>query len=159
MTTAWVPLATTTLSSSATSVTFGSIPQGYRDLAIVINGVNSASQDLKFIFNGDTGANYSRVFMYGQSSGYGSASENGQNAGLWASVQAVGNTVIANIMDYSSTNVHKSAIVRSDNAGDRVRAYFGRWASTSAITSIQLDPNSSSWQSGTVLSLYGSNRL
>lgn len=159
MTTAWVPLATTTLSSSATSVTFGSIPQGYRDLAIVINGVNSGSQDLKFIFNGDTGANYSRVFMAGQSGQYFSFSENGQNAGFWSSVQTVDNTVIANIMDYSSTNIHKSAIVRNNNAGNRVRAYFGRWASTSAITSIQLDPTSSSWQSGTMLSLYGSNRL
>ena len=159
MTTAWVPLATTTLGASASSVTFSSIPADYRDLVLVINGANSGSQDLKFIFNSDTGASYSRVAMYGQSSGIGSFSENGQNAGLWASVQTVPNTVIANIMDYSATDKHKTALVRSNNAGDRVRAYAGRWASTSAITSIQLDPTGTSWQAGTTISLYGSNKL
>jgi len=155
-TSTYVALATTTLASASSSVTFSSIPtSGYRDLVLVINGTNSGSQDLKFIFNGDTGSNYSRVAMYGQSSGIGSFSDNGQNAGLWASVQTVLNTVIANIMDYSATDKHKTVLVRSDNAGDRVRAYAGRWASTSAITSIQLDPTGTSWQAGTTISLYG----
>ena len=156
---AWVPLATTTLSGSASSVTFGSIPSGYKDLCIVINGTIDSSQDLKFIFNSDTGSNYSRVAMYGQSSGYGSFADASQTAGNWASVQTVRNTVIANIMDYSATDKHKTVLVRSDNAGDRTRAYAGRWASTSAVTSIQLDPTSANWNSGTTISLWGRNAL
>lgn len=74
MTTAWVPLATTTLGSATASVTFGSIPSGYRDLVLVMESAISSNGQMSFRFNGDTGSNYSIVHMSGISSGALSAS-------------------------------------------------------------------------------------
>ena len=73
--TMYTALATTTLGSSASSVTFGSIPQGYRDLMLVISGtVTSSNITLAIRFNGDTGSNYFSVNMRGNGSAASSTS-------------------------------------------------------------------------------------
>jgi len=65
MTDTYRPLATITLGSTASSITFSSIPATYRDLIIVGNplGAEAAAR-----FNGDSGSNYNGVQMWGNGS-------------------------------------------------------------------------------------------
>ena len=58
------PIATNTLGSAASSVTFSSIPSTYTDLIVVMNYANSTGlADVFFRFNGDTGSNYSDTIL------------------------------------------------------------------------------------------------
>jgi len=51
----YTPIATQTLSSAVTSVTFSSIPQTYTDLILVMNVTNSSATVYKALqFNTDT---------------------------------------------------------------------------------------------------------
>ena len=96
--------------------------------------------------------------MYAQSSGFASASASGETGGLFAAPQTVRSTVVAQIMDYSATDKHKTVLTRSDNAGDRVRAYAGRYASTSAITTVSIGiTGGATYSIGSTISIYGGN--
>lgn len=156
MTTAWVPLATTTLSSSASSVTFGSISGSYRDLVLVIQGGSNFSGDISFEVypNGDT-ANGSMVSMQGD----GSSASSFSTSRIFFTMNNANGMNILQFMDYSATDKHKTILIR-DTTTATTRATAGRWASTSAITSIELeDATGQTFDAGTTFSLYGSNRL
>ena len=152
----YTPLATVTLGSTASSVTFSSIPATYRDLIVVWDGTISSpsSTTISFRFNGDTGANYSSVYMFG--SGASTASGTNLPNGM-AFQQGAGGVInaIATVMDYSATDKHKTWLSRSNSTADLVMAWAGRWANTAAITSVALIPSSSTFASGNTFSLYG----
>jgi len=163
MANAMVALANITLASSASTVTFSSIPATYRDLRLVINytlSANPTARDSFIAFNGDTGANYSYVYMYGSGSSTGSSSVGSDNNIQWP-LDASGSritTIQMNIMDYSATDKHKTVIMRADDAGYMTLAEAGRWASTSAITSMMItsgDSGSRPFIAGSTFSLYG----
>ena len=142
------------LSSSASSVTFSNIPQGYGDLVVVaqrksISGANSE----KFYLNNDTNNNsYLRVQMYGTGSSTGSTS--GTNSST-ASVNTTWSVVSYSLMDYSQTDKHKTFLIRDDNTGNIVMAGAHRWASTASVSSIEVLIESNSYASGSIFSLYG----
>ena len=154
MTAMYKALATTTLSSSASSVTFGSIPQGYRDLILVVDGTTSlvTNQDLQF--NGDTGANYSYVI----GSGTGSSTNSSTTTTTYIRAGRIDTTQsnqIIQIMDYSATDKHTTTLSRAN--ADEVRMIAGRWADTSAVTSLTITaaPSGRTYDVGTTFSLYG----
>jgi hypothetical protein len=167
----YVPLATVTLGSSASSVTFSSIPATYRDLVIVANGRTSYTSDsddsISLRFNADTGSNYSQVFALGYSAGTFSTAYTGNRMGVFAfAASASGNTnfgvATANIMDYSATDKHKTVLGRGNNPPDSsVTMSAARWADTAAITSILLTPDrflqgaSSAFVAGCTFNLFG----
>jgi hypothetical protein len=63
------PIASQTLGSAVSSVTFSSIPQNYTDLILVVNyGISANNFGARIRFNGDTGSNYSDSFIYGTGS-------------------------------------------------------------------------------------------
>lgn len=156
MTAAWVPLATTTLSSSATSVTFSSIPQGYRDLIVVINGKGSIDENPTYTINGST-ANFNWVRM----SGNGSTTVSDSNTNNTIGRMGTGETsIIAQFFDYSATDKHKTFLIRNDYTAGDLRGIAARWASTAAINSLSFGIRlSGSYLTGTTFSLYGSNKL
>ena len=158
MTTAWVPLATTTLSGGETSVTFSSIPATYRDLVLVINGSGSAGGSMPVQFNGDsTASNYYNVYGYGYSSGTDYGAPNNNNFLSWDTGECM---AIMQIMDYSATDKHKSVLCRMHRGSySSVWMLAGRWANTNAITSVSFAPSSGTLNSGLTASLYGSNKL
>jgi len=149
----YIPLATTTLASSASSVTFSSIDQSYGDLVLVINGQFSTSVNasLEFQPNGSS-TDGTMVFM----SGDGSSTFSSTATRLFVSWGGNVSTSIVNIMDYSATNKHKTFLIRDNDTSYRVRAVAGRWANTSAITSLVIgDAGSVSLGAGSTFSLYG----
>ena len=126
---AWVPLATTTLSSSASSVTFGSIPSGYRDLVLVVDCIAaSAGDSLRPRINGDTGSNYYQVFMYGN----GSSATSGSNTSSYIDLQGIHFSTssrklfIFNFNVYSATDKHKPILIRSNKPDNSTHAAASR---------------------------------
>jgi len=150
----YTALATTTLASSTTSVTFSNI-SGYRDLILVFNGATTLSVvGLILQFNNDTASNYSIVVAQGDGSSASSGTGSGTSMEVGVLTTGRGN-VIAQIQDASATDKHKTVLSRGDQAGDRTRMTAGRWASTSAITSIKVATNINQMASTSTISLYG----
>jgi hypothetical protein len=155
----YTPLATTRLTSTATSVTFSSIPATYRDLVLVVLGQASISNaEPRFRFNGDTSSSYSFVAMRGNGS---SASSNSGSA-TFGYFDPLNNYVGSSqtlstlqIMDYSTTNKHKIALLRFGRASGGTGASATGWPVTSAITSISCFTNGDPFAIGSTFSLYG----
>jgi hypothetical protein len=156
MATALTALGTTTLSSTATSVTL-TFPSGYRDLQLIINGTTTSSTVDAIIlqFNGDMGSNYSVVYATGDGTNATSSTQATTylSAGVMGTSQSV---TIIDIMDYSQTDKHKSVIARGNTPGWGTRMIAGRWASTAAITSIVIKTEAGlTFSIGDSFSLYG----
>jgi hypothetical protein len=65
--------------------------------------------------------------------------------------------VIIQIMDYSATDKHKTALARANNTNNGTNANAGRWANNAAISTVRLgfQKGSQSLASGSRVSLYG----
>jgi hypothetical protein len=156
----YTALATVTLGASASSVTFSSIPATYRDLILITSATISAAATSSggFIrFNGDTGSNYTRVMMFAEGSII-SNSATQTNLDMWAESETSPAIVRFDIMDYSATDKHKTALSRADRGGVRTVASANRWANTAAITSITIsspDSGSKTYIAGSTFNLYG----
>jgi hypothetical protein len=105
----YTALANITLGSSASSVTFSSIPATYRDLIIVCDTFASGQSSIDGRLNGDTGNSYSTVRMFGTGSSAGSDTYEGiTNRYAVGITNTTRTTQIIQIMDYSATNKHKT---------------------------------------------------
>ena len=155
----YTPIATTTLGSAQSSVTFNSF-SGYTDLIVVFNGGNTASgQSIYLQFNGDTGTNYSTTDLWGN----GSSATSGRNTGL-GFMRVVGRGIgvdttlttnaLIHIMNYANTNTFKTVINRSNETGG-TSAGVGLWRSTSAITSMVFTAEGTTILAGSTFTLYG----
>jgi hypothetical protein len=162
MASTYEPIATNTLGSAASSITFSSISSAYTDLRVVLTGT-TASQAFPFLrFNTDTGNNYSGTYLDGSGSAASSLRDTNISGIYIAGANGdFRNTQVAtaqiDIFSYAgSTN--KTAL--SAFSGDRNGAGFvvrtvGLWRSTSAITSVVLSGNGVNWSIGTTATLYG----
>lgn len=153
----YTPLANITLGSNASSVTFSSISQAYRDLVLVINGKVTGAQSNTYLFcNSDTTqSNYSWVRMLGSGSGSVSSST-ASNAGV-ADFDSAGSGAVAvvQIMDYSATDKYTTRLSRHDDQASVAIAYVSRWNNTAAVTSLTIQHNGSNLAAGMSLALYG----
>lgn len=151
----YVALATTTLSSSTSTITFSSIPATFKDLVLVISGTMTANSFIGAQLNNDTGNNYSGVRMYGDGSTAFSSTLT-SNYAWFNDMFTTPSIVTAQFMDYAATDKHKTVLVRQGSSSFVAGAVASRWANTSAITTIRLvaEPGRS-YASGTTISLYG----
>ncbi len=147
------PIATTTLSTSASDVTFSSIPGTYTDLVLVLNGTSTAIAGLGFEFNGDTGNNYSATLLYGTGSAAISSNNTNTYPGYSGRINTNQSVSISHIMNYSNTTTYKTAITRANSNGDIIMANVCLWRNTSAITSIKYI--GATFNAGCVFTLYG----
>ena len=147
----YIPLATATLASASSSITFGSIPQTYRDLIISTKSPGSLVEG-GLRFNGDAGSNYFRVYMLSASGG---APVSGTDT--HTSFKFNGSTEdqnILQIMDYSATDKPKITFNRFGSTSLVLTGAI-RWANNSPINSIVYLPLSGTLPAGTIISLYG----
>ena len=154
----YTPIASITLGSSASSVTFSSIPQDYRDLVLVINATANGAADIDVFLNGNTnrtGGDYQRVVASGNGSGTFSPSGANSRITYYASVSTTPSNQIVQFLDYSATDKHKTYLARCNRAGSGTDMTALRFASTSAITSIELDPDAQTFSTGSTFSLFG----
>lgn len=154
----YTPLATITLSGSATLVTFGSIPNSYRDLILTYRWTGTSGGDYIYAhFNNDTTtANYSRV----QGAEFNGAVSNfgaGNQAGIYLNVLpgSGGGMGILQIQDYSSTDRDTTVLGRNQVSNGTVMV-AARWDSTAAVSEIDLVVSGGgSISAGSIFSLYG----
>jgi hypothetical protein len=162
-------IASTTVETPQSSITFSSIPQGYTDL-IILSSLRtdraSAVRDITRIqFNGDTSTNYSNKELYGTGSAASSASETGQTGarcGYPTATSATLNTFsndVIYIPNYTSSNAKSfsadSTPETNATAQDTV-LIAGLWSGTSAINSIKLYPQiGTAFIANTTATLYG----
>jgi len=152
----YTPLATTTLSSAAASVTFSSINGSYTDLVLIVNGTVNTGSYFTLRFNSDSGNNYSNTEIYQSGNTPGSA-RNTNNPYMYnGSVGTTQTTVINHIQNYSNSTTNKTVLTRSNVGGSEVKVSIGLWRSTSAITSVTCGTGgSNTYQSGSTFTLYG----
>jgi hypothetical protein len=158
-----VAIATTTLGSAASTITFSSISSAYTDLRLVL--VNKMSGNggngIRVRYNSDSATNYS----YTEIAGYGSViSTRGTNetAALVNLLGAGSTTIPINInMDIFSYAGSTYKTMLASTAGDldgsgSVELGVTLWRSTSAITSIVLSSvDAFNFAIGTTATLYG----
>jgi len=157
----YVPIATQTLGSSASTVTFSSIPSTYTDLVLIMQSATTPSaDDIGMRFNNDSGTNYSSTAVSGNgSSAYSDRSSNALSIQLdYRSYDSttLSRMSVINIQNYANTSTYKTAILRNSNANVGVEATVGLWRSTSAITRVDLyGIGGNSFASGSTFTLYG----
>lgn len=161
MTTTYDKIATTTLTSTQSTITFSSITSAYTDLVIVLTVKSSALGDIYLRLNSDTGTNYSYQYL----SGTGSISEAGRavNGDYGLLLDAYGlpdnnnnHIAIANINNYSNTTTFKTCLSRSNNAANGTDAVVSLWRSTSAVNALTFRFNGAqTFSAGSIITIYG----
>jgi hypothetical protein len=160
------PIFTQTLGSSASSITFSSIPATFTDLRFVITGhaTGTNGEIMRIQFNSDTGSNYSATELRATGSSV-SSNRFSNTTSMRIAFMAddfLGATIIStasvDIFSYTgSTN--KTALGTGSvdaNGSGYVTRSVGLWRNTSAITSITILPASGDvWTAGTTATLYG----
>ena len=151
----YTPIASVTLSATASEVVFSGLPQTFRDLIVVYSGSNTTGlAGLRVRFNGDSSSIYSTVNMNGESSGATSSAQTETSANIGVSSTGQSSTIIQ-IMDYA-TDKHKTILGRGNTlATSFVRATAGRWANTSAVTSVTLSTFAYDFNSGSTFTIFG----
>ena len=156
----YVALDTQTLTSTAATVIFSSIPQGYTDLVLISRPlVTSSAYDLVVRFNGDTASNYSNTILSGTGSSAISAKLSNQTImylDYYGVIDTTQTNRIINIMNYSNSTTYKTVLSRANNAGSGTDAIVGLWRNTAAITSLVLIAQTGgTFAAGSTFSLYG----
>jgi len=155
-------IETVELASSASSITFSSIPQDYDDLVITISGRTLKPTTTDYIditFNG-VNTNLSGVALWGNGSTTQSFSEtiySGEMPGADQTANTFGNAQ-AYISNYSSSANKSFSVdaVSENNASSGILSIMGKlWSDTSAITSITVGSRFNDMVSGSTFSLYG----
>jgi hypothetical protein len=153
------PIATNTLGSGASSVTFSSISASYTDLVLIVNISGSTDINVQMQFNGDTGSNYSTTVLGGSGSAAVSDRYSNQSyiqINYQAFLTAAFNTnSIINIQNYSNATTYKTSLSRFNNASNGVDAVVGLWRNTAAITSVLLKTHTGTFATGSTFTLYG----
>ena len=157
------PIATTTLGSAQSSVSFTSITGSYTDLIVVANIAQAAGNNsLRYRFNSDTGSNYSYTIISGDGTSASSGRDSNLTSGLAANT--AGSTslellVIFQILNYSNATTYKTTLGRGNRASSATDATVGLWRSTNAITSVEVAMGSTfpsnNFASGSTFTLYG----
>jgi hypothetical protein len=161
-TTTEIPIATQTLSSAQSTVTFSSIPATYTDLVLIMNLKGSTTGLYPCLqFNSDTAANYSQTGIYGTGSAAGSQHTSNSSVAYITSGCVMSNTEfnfnsIVNLQNYSNSTTNKTILSRSNNAASEVNNNVILWRSNSAITRIDiLCYLTGSFAIGSTFTLYG----
>ena len=167
MATTYKAIATVTVSGGgAASIDFTSIPSTYTDLVVLISGRsfrNDSPQDVISIGINGSYTNVSGVRLGGNGStpfaGGGAIDYLGVAVGDTATASTFGNSFIY-FPNYANTSYNKniSASGVGENNATEVTTQLaaGLWSSTSAITQINLKPQSgSNWKQYSTATLYG----
>jgi hypothetical protein len=167
------PIATSTLGSSTTTVTFSSIPSTYTDLVLVLSMQSTSADDIDtrywLRFNSDSGSNYSMTTVEGDTvnptSGRNVSRTQFDNlTNLSSSPEFTLATF--NIMNYSNTTTYKTLLNRAGQQSNNVGtsggtrslygALVGLWRDTSAINRIDIIcAVNGQFATGSMFTIYG----
>jgi len=156
------PIATTTLGSAASSISFTSISTAYTDLRLVLFNIPSTSfVGTRLSLNGSpSGASHSFTQLYGNGTNALSQRTTSTDAFYVTDPYPNHTGVYMVTMDIFSYRGNTNKIMLSTAASDGngsgyIESTVGRWNSTAAITSLYLTTTSGNFNTGTTATLYG----
>lgn len=161
-------IATVTVGSSQSTITFSSIPSTYTHLQLRGIARNSASSsagndNIYMRFNSDTASNYSFHYLYGTGSSALAGAGANQSIMLAGKPASSGDgsnifgVFVTDILEYNNTNIYKTirTLTGIDNNGSGIIFFSsGNWRNTNAITTITLT-SSADFTSYSSFALYG----
>jgi hypothetical protein len=157
----YTPIATTTLGSAQTTITFSSISGTYTDLFLTCNFGTSGVTNAGMRLNGDTGTNYSLTYLEGNgtSATSGRATNDTRinfTSASWYVSTGFSNIINVNLMNYANTNTFKTMLNRNGASDRGTMGAVGLWRNTAAITSIAIFVDSGqTFSTGSTFTLYG----
>lgn len=163
----YVPIATQTLGSSSSLVTFSSIPSTYTDLKLVMSlTATGVYLNTNLVFNtdnGSTGTSYSYTWLSGNGTALNAGANNNQSYMTIGSINNSTSTTIPNIcvvdiFSYANTSIYKT--VTSLNALDKSGSgdsstFLNTWRSTAAVNTVKILPGGNSFATGSTFTLWG----
>jgi hypothetical protein len=147
-------IATQTLSSAATTVTFSSISGSYTDLVIIcsVQSTSAANTDSRYWLrlNNDSATNYSTTYLVGN--GTAASSTRDSNRSQIDNVTPISTTaeftpVTYNVLNYSNATTYKTTLQRAGQknnntgvggTGSFMGAAVSLWRSTAAINRVDI---------------------
>jgi len=166
----WTPIATNTLSSNVTSLSFTGISGSYKNLIIVCNfQAVVASYSMSVVINDTSLTAYNYVAQYlmgpGSGTGYGYGVAGNAQAAWGTMYNGAGTgsfnaTAIVQLPFYANTSYNKQINWRTGSSNYyEVNSGYGAKNNTAAISSIRLSPDGwgtrTSWVTGSTFTLYG----
>jgi hypothetical protein len=155
------PIATTTLGSANSTITFSSISASYTDLRLILIGTASTSANAYARVNSDSGSNYSVTVLSADGSTASSTRAanqtyiNLQYNSFFKSAQPT--LITADFFSYAGSTFKSilSQTAADVNGSGYVESCVNLWRSTSAINRIDLIMQSGTFSVGTTATLYG----
>ena len=163
----YIPIASTTLSTSAASVTFSAIPQTYTDLVVRLSVRNDQSTTINYLrmtLNSNTGSVYSNTVLRGDGSTVSSAADANVTfmlIGVVNSNSSTSNTFANGEIYIPSYTASQNKPISGFGVGEnnatfaRMQAAAGLFRSTTAVSSITIANEGGSFVSGSSFHLYG----
>ena len=155
-------IATTTLGSAASTITFSSIASSWTDLRLVLTATGSVANYVKLNFNSDTATNYSDVQLYANSGGYYSTTDTiAGTIYIEGGFSQMSTTIpvfyALDIFSYagSTFKTFLSEASMDKNGSGSIARLAGLWRSTAAINRIDLAVNTGNFATGSTATLYG----
>lgn len=164
MTSTYEKIATNTIASVTTSISFSSIPATYTDLVLVYSSRSQGGYDYQnssIRFNGDSGSNYFYTQMQGNGSTTSALSQTSltsipSGADIGTTQSGIWSVNIVTIQNYSNSTTYKTVLDRVNATPSFTLARVGLWSSTAAINSITvLRDDSNGFSVGSIFTLYG----
>ena len=157
------PIATTTLGTAASSITFSSIAASWTDLRIVFTGTTTVSgETLYYRFNSDSGSNYSTLIMWADGSTTGSINLNSATQSSttygYSLVDTNQQMITLDVFSYAGSTFKTTLGTHSgdNNGAGGIDVTAGMWKSTSAITSVLLFASGgTTFKAGSTATIYG----
>lgn len=158
-------IATTTLGSANSTISFSSISGSYTDLKLIVTGTISSGAGVYGLIraNSNSTANYSQEIIRGIGTGATAVSYTTASAfgGIVCNSEGYSTTIPffieVDVLNYAgSTN--KVFVVKTSNdlnGSGSTEAIIGAWHSTAAITGLAFISSSSTFAAGTTAALYG----
>lgn len=141
----YTEISSIVVTASTPAVRFGNIPQTYTDLVLHYDFTSAANGDYALIFNDDIEANYHRAYGFANTNTAGDS--NGTNSPVGGGYLNAFNfggvsSGVCNIMEYTNTNIYKTAITEANINGSNnfIGLYVGVWYSLAPITSLTFKP-------------------
>jgi hypothetical protein len=159
-------ISTQVLSSSASTVTFSSIPQDYKHLQIRMVTRSTRSNNIAGFgirFNSDSGTNYDLHSLSGDGSSVTSFASNNlsfvslSQTAATSTASSFGATV-SDILDYTNTSKNKTvrSLLGYATTTNLIALRSGLWRNTAAISAMEIyDTTSNNFLTGSRFSLYG----
>ena len=154
------PIASYTLASTSTGITFSSIPATYTDLILTLNLKGSLGTIPAIRINSDTGNNYSCIDLKGNGSAASSSKTTNNdfmfttNVTSYSATEFVFNEII-HFFNYANTSTYKTVLSRANDGTSGTEAFINSWKSTAAINTILVYPYAGNFSIGCTLTLYG----